>query len=145
VESIVSRKLSKPSLKNYLSTGKVVIEESHRTSDDSSTGADINDNGKVIDADKLLEIFSPEDIDTWGPVFKAGAEIKKVKIDLVELREFFRTMDRVRFTLYILENEKTTMRIVRSGVQIREPYLLFLLWDDTGVASIYISEEKLIL
>ena len=142
----MSRKLSKPSLKNYLSTGKVMIEESREVCDTSKTVVDKeNTEEKVVNTEKLLGLFSPEDLYTWEPVFKAGAEIKKEKTDLVELRNFFRTMDRARFTLYILENEKTAMRLIRSGVQIREPFLLFLLWDDIGVASIYISEESLIL
>ena len=139
----MSRKLSKPSLKNYLSTGKVIIEEPQEVRDTSKTAADKEAaEGKAVNADKLLGLFSEEDLVTWEPVFKAGAEIEKGKTDLVELRNFFRTMDRTRFTLYILENEKITMRLIRSGVQIREPFLLFLLWDDIGVASIYISEEK---
>jgi hypothetical protein len=142
VEAIVSRKLSKPSLKNYLSTGKVVIEESYEVCDASGINANENTDEKVINADKLVELFSTEDSNIWGPVFKAGAVIKREEIDLVELRNFFRTMDRVRFTLYILENEKASLRIIRSSVRIRDPYLLFLLWDDSGVASVYISKEK---
>ena len=142
----MSRKLSKPSLKNYLSTGKVIIEESQEVSDTSkATVSEENTGEKILITDKLLGFFSPDDLNIWGPVFRAGAEITIKKINIVELRDFFRTMDRVRFTLYILENEKTTMRIVRSSVQIREPFLLFLLWDDIGVASVYISEENLII
>ena len=138
----MSRRLSKPSLKNYLSTGKVMVEEPQGV---KAVVDEKNTDEKVINADKLLGLFSPDDLDTWEPVFKAGAGIEKEKIDLVELRNFFRTMDRTRFTLYILENEKTAMRIIRSGVQIREPFLLFLLWDDTGIASVYTSEENSIL
>jgi hypothetical protein len=152
VETIVSRKLSRPSLKNYLSTGKVSTEESCEILDASKTDVDIscdiskinvdkNTDEKVINTDKLIELFSPEDSNIWETVFKAGAKIKKEKIDLVELRNFFRIMDRVRFTLFILESEKTKMRSIRSSVQIREPFLLFLLWDDTGVATVYASEE----
>ena len=138
----MSRKSSKPSLKNYLSTGKVIIEKS------DNSKANVNEektDEKVINTDKLLELFSPEDSSTWKSVFMSGAEIKKEKMDLIELRNLFRTMDRARFTLYMLENEKCAMRVIRSGVQIREPFLLFLLWDDTGVASVYISEENTIL
>jgi hypothetical protein len=137
--------LSKPSLRNYLSTGKVIIETPEETVVASNTASAENSNAKAINADKLIELFSLEDSNTWEPVFKAGARIKTEKTDLVELRNFFRTMDRVRFTLYILENEKSTMRIIRSGVQIREPFILFLLWDDMGAASVYISEDKPIL
>lgn len=136
----MSRKISKPSLKNYLSTGKVVIEESHETCGDSGKNVETDSQGKTISVDELLLLFSEEDLNTWGPVFKAGAEIKKEKLDIIEMRDFFRTMDRVRYTLYVLKNEKTTMSVIRSSVQIREPFLLFLLWDDTGVSSIYLEE-----
>ena len=144
----MSRKLSKPSLKNYLSTGKVMTEESQEvvTAPEETETANIeNTVNKAVNIDKLLGMFSPEDISTWSPVFEVGPEIRVEKMDIVELRNFFRTMDRARFTLYILENEKTTMRTIRSGVQIREPFLLFLLWDDTGVVSLYITDESLIL
>ena len=144
----MSRKLSKPSLKNYLSTGKVMTEESQEvvTAPEETETANIeNTVNKAVNIDKLLRMFSPEDISTWSPVFEVGPEIRVEKMDIVELRNFFRTMDRARFTLYILENEKTTMRTIRSGVQIREPFLLFLLWDDTGVVSLYITDESLIL
>ncbi|MCL1941278.1 MAG: hypothetical protein FWG09_04985 [Synergistaceae bacterium] len=141
----MSRKLSKPSLKNYLSTGKVVIEEPQEVHEAPKAAAEKKTGeGKGVNADKLLGFFSEEDLATWEPVFKAGAEIKKEKLDLVGLRNFFRTMDRVRFTLYILESEKAAMRIIRSGVQIREPFLLFLLWDDIGVASIYSGENPVL-
>ena len=141
----MSRKLSKPSLKNYLSTGKVIIEEPQEAREAPKVAADKGaDEEKGVNADKLLGLFSDEDLATWEPVFKAGAEIKEEKTDLVELRNFFRTMDRVRFTLYILESEKAAMRIIRSGVQIREPFLLFLLWDDIGVASIYSGENPVL-
>jgi hypothetical protein len=141
----VSRKLSRPSLKNYLSTGKVIIEGSHEACDTSKAEVDKGEkiiDEKAISPDKLLELFSPEDLNIWEPVFKAGAKINREKTDFVELRNFFRTMDRAKFTLYILENEKVKMRTVRSGVQIREPFILFLLWDDAGIASVYISDEK---
>ena len=141
----MSRGLSKPSLKDYLSTGKVIIGESNEESDTTIINADINSSGKRIDIDKLVELLSTDDSNTWGPIFRAGAEIKNEKTDLSELREFFRTMDRVKFTLYILENVKSNMRIIRSSVQIREPFLLFLLWDDAGVASVYSTGETLIL
>jgi len=91
---------------------------------------------------KLLELLSSEDLSTWEPIFKAGAHIKKEKADLVELRNLFITMDRAKYTLYKLENERITMRTVRFGVQIMEPYLLFLLWDDTGVATVYVPKER---
>ena len=137
----MSRKSSKPSLKNYLSTGKVIIEKDASKADVNEENAD----DKVINAEMLLELFSPEDSNTWEPVFKSGAEIKREQVDLAKLRDFFRTMDRARFTLYMLQDEKTTMRIIRTGVQIREPFLLLLLWDDTGVASIYIPDSNSIL
>ena len=139
----MSRKLSKPSLKNYLSTGKVTIEGSQEVCDaPKATVNEENTEEKVVNTNKLLGLFSSEDLNTWGPIFKSGAEIKSEKADLGELRVFFRTMDRVRFTLYILEREKSVMRIIKSGAQIREPFLLFLLWDDTGVVSMYVSEEQ---
>ena len=141
----MSRRVSKPSLKNYLSTGKVLIEEPQETCDPSIIDVGISAHRKTISADGLLGIFSEEDIYIWGPVFEAGAEIKKDRIDLIEMREFFRTMDRVKFTLFVLKNEKATMQIIRSSVQIREPFILFLLWDDAGIVSIYLSDERLVL
>ena len=137
----MSRKSSKPSLKNYLSTGKVIIEKDTSKADVNEENTDEN----VMSAEMLLELFSPEDSNTWKSIFESGAEIKREQVDLVKLRDFFRTMDRARFTLYMLQDEKTTMRIIRTGVQIREPFLLFLLWDDTGVASVYIPESDSIL
>ena len=141
----LSRGLSKPSLKDYLSTGKVLIGESLAASNTARINVNLNSDEKNMSVDKLIGLFSTDDANTWRPVFKAGAEVKNEKADLSELRDFFRTMDRVKFTLYILENEKTNMRIIRSSVQIREPFILFLLWDDAGVASVYISEDTLIL
>jgi len=135
--------LLKPSLKDYLSTGKVITGESHEAGDITKTNISVNSDEKNINADKLVELFSADDSNTWGPIFNAGAEIKYEKADVSELREFYRTMDRIKFTLYILENEKTNMRIIRSSVQIREPFVLFLLWDDAGVASVYIPEESI--
>ena len=142
----MGRKLSKPSLKNYLSTGKVIIEESQEACDVSKIAVNKESaDEKIINTDKLLGLFSLDDFNTWEPIIRAGAQIIREKTDLVLLRDFFRTMDRSRMTLYILESEKTAMRVIRSGVQIREPFLLFLLWDDMGVASLYISEENIIL
>ena len=138
----MSRKASRPSLKNYLTTGKVIIEELSEPSLPSDIDIDKSTSGDEINAEMILALFSAEDSNTWEPIFKAGAEIKKEKIDLVELRDFFRIMDRARFTLYVLKNEKTAMQIIRSSVQIREPFILFLLWDDTGVASIYINSAS---
>lgn len=142
----MGRKLSKPSLKNYLSTGKVIIEESQEACDVSKIAVNKESaDEKIINTDKLLGLFSLDDFNTWEPIIRAGAQIIREKTDLVLLRDFFRTMDRSRMTLYILESEKTAMRVIRSGVQIREPFLLFLLWDDMGVASLYISEENILL
>ncbi|MCL2767507.1 MAG: hypothetical protein FWE49_02090, partial [Synergistaceae bacterium] len=100
----MGRKLSKPSLKNYLSTGKVLIEESQEACDVSKIAVNKESaDEKIINTDKLLGLFSLDDFNTWEPIIRAGAQIIREKTDLVLLRDFFRTMDRSRMTLYILE------------------------------------------
>lgn len=118
---------NRPSLKNFLSTGKVSMSD------------EVVKETKMISPsfDWLLKLLSPKDLETWEPIFASGAGFKEEKTDIVGLREFFRNMDRIRFTLYALDSEGADMRMIRSGVQIREPYVFFLLWDDDGAATIY--------
>lgn len=126
---------SRPSLKNYLTTGKVIIDE--KTSDNKEIAApEPSPIGK-----NFVDMLTPSDAETWGAILSAGAEIERIPLEITKLREFFRTMDRGRFTLYKLEAPGGVLKIVRSGVQIREPYRLFLMWDDKGIATLHVPNE----
>ena len=121
-------KKAKPSLKGYLKTGKVclVSPESQKSSSDQDTAAL-----------KLLENMTEADRKTWEPIFSAGTKICKSPLEFVSAREDFRTMDRARFTYYILEQKGGPLRPIRSSEQIREPLLLLLKWDEMGTMTLY--------
>ena len=46
-------------------------------------------------------------------------------------------MDRSRFTLFRLETAGEPLFHVRTSVQIREPLIALLKWDETGKIFIY--------
>ena len=86
--------------------------------------------------DSLLEMLAPEDRALWGNLFGA-AETEFLPLDLVERREDFRTMPRDRFTLFRLEEPGKPLHHVRTSVQIREPLVCLIKWDETGRISVF--------
>lgn len=138
---------TRPSLKNFLSTGKVELEtevapkvvkppkppkpEKPKKEKKPKPEAPAND------FSWLLKKLAPDDLAMWEGMLNSGAGFEEKKIDFIQLRDMFRTMDRVQFTLYMLQAEGTPMRTIRSGVQIRDPFEFFLLWDDNGAATVY--------
>ena len=85
----------------------------------------------------FLDLLSEFDRRTWEPVLRSGTEIRRPPFNAVSLREDFRLVDRTRFTYYILDERNAPLRPVRTSVQIREPFVLLLKWDETGVLDIY--------
>ena len=84
----------------------------------------------------FVDMLCGEDRKTWEKIFTAtGAEF--LPLDFVERREDFRTMDRSRFTLFKLEEAGKPLFHIRTSVQIREPLIALLKWDETGKATIY--------
>lgn len=81
--------------------------------------------------DSILEMLAPEDRPLWEKLFGA-AETEFLPLDLVERREDFRTMPRDRFTLFRLEEPGKPLHHVRTSVQIREPLVCLIKWDETG-------------
>lgn len=84
----------------------------------------------------FIDLLCGEDRKTWEKIF-AVAEAEFLPLDFVERREDFRTMDRSRFTLFKLEEAGKPLFHVRTSVQIREPLVALLKWDETGKATIF--------
>lgn len=85
----------------------------------------------------FLELLSEADRKTWEPILQAGTEINSFPLDFVAIREDFRTMDRSRFTFYILDEKGADLRPVRTSVQIREPIACLAKWDEMGILTLY--------
>ena len=83
-----------------------------------------------------LEMLAREDRPLWERLFGA-AETEFFPLDLVERREDFRTMPRDRFTLFRLEEPGKPLHHVRTSVQIREPLVCLIKWDETGRISVF--------
>jgi hypothetical protein len=84
----------------------------------------------------FVDMLCGEDRKTWEKIFAVtGAEF--LPLDFVERREDFRTMDRSRFTLFRLDEAGQPLFHVRTSVQIREPLIALLKWDETGKATVY--------
>lgn len=86
--------------------------------------------------DSILEMLAAEDRPLWERLFGA-AETEFFPLDLVERREDFRTMPRDRFTLFRLEEPGKPLHHVRTSVQIREPLVCLIKWDETGRISVF--------
>jgi hypothetical protein len=136
----------RPSLKDYLKTGEVRLETSSGLqppgsqpppSEPACSGPPDSERASSGDVRAFLELLSESDRRTWEPVLRSGTEIRKPPFDAAALREDFRLMDRARFTYYILDGQNAPLRPVRTSVQIREPFVLLLKWDETGVLDIY--------
>ena len=91
----------------------------------------------------FLEFLSPSDRETWEPILRAVVELQILPIDFVALREDFRTMDRNRFTYYILDQKGEPLRPIRTSVQIREPLTFLIKWDEMGILTLYAPEGHL--
>jgi hypothetical protein len=136
----------RPSLKDYLKTGEVRLgappgsqtPPSEFLAVSAASAAPAAERASSDeDARAFLELLSESDRQTWEPIFRSGSEIRRPAFDAAALREDFRVMDRSRCTYYILEEPNTPLRAVRTSVRIREPFVLLLKWDETGVLDIY--------
>ena len=87
-------------------------------------------------AGSILEMLAREDRLLWEKLFGV-AETEFLPLDLVERREDFRTMPRDRFTLFRLEEPGKPLHHVRTSVQIREPLVCLIKWDETGRISVF--------
>ena len=85
----------------------------------------------------FLELLDEKDRIIWEPIVRAGIDVQELPIDFVAAREDIRTMDRNRFTCFLLPAEREPLRPVRTSVQIREPLLLLFRWDEMGSLLIY--------
>ena len=104
-----------------------------RASVDDGTAAQPEPSGELR---SFVDMLCGEDRKTWEKIFAVtGAEF--LPLDFVERREDFRTMDRSRFTLFKLEEAGKPLFHIRTSVQIREPLIALLKWDETGKATIY--------
>ena len=121
-------KKAKPSLKGYLTTGKV------RFDPEEPQAPSLGQKPEVLE---LLKRLTEADRKMWEPILSSGAGVQISPLDFVSVREDFRTMDRSRFTYYILDGEGGPLRPVRSSVQIRESLMLLLKWDEIGVLTLY--------
>ncbi|MGI6783557.1 MAG: hypothetical protein ACOX5A_04955 [Aminivibrio sp.] len=92
--------------------------------------------GLTADEAALLEMLAPEDKPMWEKLFTA-AETEFLPLDLVERREDFRTMARDRYTLFRLGEAGEPLFHVRTSVQIREPLVCLIKWDETGKISVF--------
>lgn len=133
---------ARPSLKDYLRTGVVRMEEGPISQADSAATPEDNTSGLGTAetpplSTTLLSILSEEDRRTWRPILEAGTEIRHLELDFVSLREEFRTADRNRFTYYLLEVPGELLRPIRTSVQIREPVQFVLKWDEMGTLTLY--------
>ena len=120
----VKKKPSSGSMPEHLPGGPG--EASREKSGDMASG----------DAAALLDMLTPEDRNLWEKLF-AAAETEYLSLDLVERREDFRTMVRDRFTLFRLEEPGKPLLHVRTSVQIREPLVCLIKWDETGKISVF--------
>lgn len=154
---VESKIKGRPSLRNFLSTGKVSFEPESVAEKKAKKDAPVKeDNASIVkktvksgkksgsvkkklkyDFSWILEKLAPDDLGTWEMIFNSDATIKEEPLDMVLLREMFRNMDRVKYTLYVLDASGNNMRTIRSGVQIREPFEFFILWDDSGSVTVY--------
>lgn len=102
-------------------------------SHDDGTAAQPEPSGELR---SFVDMLCGEDRKTWEKIFAiTGAEF--LPLDFVERREDFRTMDRSRFTLFKLEEAGKPLFHIRTSVQIREPLIALLKWDETGKATVY--------
>ncbi|MDR2174591.1 MAG: hypothetical protein LBO82_01465 [Synergistaceae bacterium] len=128
-------------LKDYLKTGEVRLEAlpgfRSPPSPPKSGGAEGKDAAPGDESGVFLGLLSESDRRMWEAALHSGTKIRRLPFDAAALREDFRLMDRTRFTYYILDERNAPLRPVRTSVQIREPFVLLLKWDETGALDIY--------
>ncbi len=140
----------RPSLKDYLTTGKVFVEDLPHAPDPvdiaplpaepSAETAAVAAEPETPLPPRILEILRDADREQWTPLLTAAAVEERPIGELSARREEFRTLDRSRYTLFLLETPQGTLTPVRTSVRIREPLAALLLWDETGSAVVYYSE-----
>ena len=86
---------------------------------------------------EFLDLLCEADRHIWEPILQAGTEIHFLPLDLIAMREDFRTMDRNRFTCYLLDKKGDALRPARTSVQIKEPLRLMIKWDEMGILTLY--------
>ncbi|GHV48238.1 hypothetical protein FACS1894204_12390 [Synergistales bacterium] len=138
----------RPSLKDYLKTGKISAEPFKENAQEikqetkPETTPDVKQAVKTkLALDKVfLSVLSPADKDTWSPVLNAGIDVRPLFLsDIESLREDFLSSDNTRFTFYILHEKGAPLQMVIGESQIQEPFVLVSKWDETGVLSICFS------
>jgi hypothetical protein len=151
----------RPSLKDYLKTGKISVEPFKENAQadpiaqakpeirqdiKQETKPDIKQEIKQaaktsFALDKVfLSVLSPLDRDTWSLILTAGVEVKPLFLSTVDsLRDDFLASDNTRFTFYILHEKGAPLQMVFGESQISEPFVLVSKWDETGVLSICFS------
>lgn len=150
----------RPSLKDYLTTGKVFVEEVEAAPIPSGPSvaeiapAPAEPSAETTTAlaeqeaplppkaspPRILELLNDADREQWTTLLTAAAVEERPIGELSARREEFRTLDRSRYTLFLLDAPKGTLTPVRTSVRIREPLAALLLWDETGSAVVYYSE-----
>lgn len=93
-------------------------------------------------AEFFLDSLAATDRETWDPILRAGSEIAEFPLDYAAVREDFRTMDRNRFTCYILDQKGAALRPIRTSVQIRGPLELLAKWDELGMLTLYLPASS---
>ncbi|MDI9370948.1 MAG: hypothetical protein GX181_10105 [Synergistaceae bacterium] len=160
-------KRKRPSLKNYLATGRLYDDEEFGA-DQAVEAAPVQEPDEALPTrapeveqvgesevsmpatasepsapspdERVLELarmLNEEDAGTWMPVFRT-ADVEFLPLELVERREDFRKMDRVRFTLFKLEKPGEPLFHVRSSVRICEPLAALIKWDETGKVQVFL-------
>ena len=114
----------KPSLKDYLRTGKRGVAEPEQKQEPARSNA-------------FLDLLAPPDLGMWESMLDAGTTVQVLRLDAASIREDFQTMDGDRFTCYTLAKKGDPLRPVRSGSQINDPLALLLKWDETGMLTVY--------
>ena len=130
-------KKKRPSLKDYLRTGKVQMEPEESPSRPKDAEDEAPASPGKPQGDAFLKVLTPRDLEVWEPILRAGIEIKELPLDYASLRKAFRVTDKVRFTYYILEREAMPLRSIRTSAEIREPLLLVIGWDEMGTLTLY--------
>ena len=115
----------KPSLKDYLKTGKRVMAESELKPMTAARSS------------AFLDLLAPSDLKMWETMLGAGTTVQLLPFNAVSIKEDFRTMDGDRFTCYTLAKKGENLCPVRTDSQIHDSLVLLLKWDETGVLTVY--------
>ena len=134
----------RPSLKDYLTTGKVFVDavpwEAEPGPEAVAPGSPKAPEATVLP--RILGMLDDADRDQWTSLLSAAVVEERAVGDLPARRDEFRTMDRNRYTLFLLEAPSAKLVPVRTSVRIREPLAALLLWDENGRAVVYYAGES---